>query len=269
MFTIGAFARLSGVSAKALRAYDSLGLFMPAWVDRATAYRFYSAAQLPELRRIMSLRELGIGLAEIKRLVAGGADLAAALDRRRGELQRERELIDRRLAALDIHLDVGSGASPGSDVVVRQAPPQLVALLPMVLFGGADFEAAFYELESHVRDHRRRGAGPPGALIADDGTDEVFVPLTRTLEATDRITSLRLPAATLATVLVRGDYRQIAGARRALERWVERTGHLRTGELRILYLQFGAELELAVPLGFVVDAPADYVTELQQPVAAG
>src|ERR1700741_883342 len=106
MFTIGPFARLAGVSAKVLRSYDARGLFRPVWVDPATDYRFYSPAQLPELRRIVVLRDMGIGLAEIGRLVSGGADLGAALERRRGELERERRDIDRRLAALDIRVEM-------------------------------------------------------------------------------------------------------------------------------------------------------------------
>jgi DNA-binding transcriptional MerR regulator len=274
VFTIGAFARLCGVSAKALRAYDSLGLFRPVWVDRATAYRYYSAAQLPELRRILGLRELGIGLAEIKGLVVGRADLGAALDRRRAELQRERDLIDRRLAALDIRIDMaleaGSGVEP-SAVVVRAAAPELVATLPLAIVPDEEAETGFDELEAHIRDLRRRAHGPPGALVTEAASEheaavELFVPLTRPILATGRIGSRRLPAATLATVIVRGGYHRLPAARTALEGWVMRTGHRRAGELRIIYLQFGAAPELALPRGYVVDDPADYVTELQLPI---
>ncbi len=119
MFTIGPFARLAGVSPKVLRAYDALGLFRPVWVDPATDYRYYSPAQLPELRRIVSLRDMGIGLAEIGQLVSGGADLRSALDRRRLELERERREIDRRLATLDIRVEMSSAGSEQPDIVVR------------------------------------------------------------------------------------------------------------------------------------------------------
>ncbi len=70
MFPIGQFARLAGISAKQLRAYDALGLFRPVWVDPSSAYRYYSPAQLPELRRILALRQLGMPLDEIGALVA-------------------------------------------------------------------------------------------------------------------------------------------------------------------------------------------------------
>jgi hypothetical protein len=40
-----------------------------------------------------------------------------------------------------------------------------------------------------------------------------------------------------------------------------------TGPARILYLQFGAEAELRLPRGYVVERDADFLSELQLPVA--
>ena len=57
MLTIGPFSRLAGVSPKVLRTYDALGLFRPVWLERDSGYRYYSPAQLPEIRRILALRD--------------------------------------------------------------------------------------------------------------------------------------------------------------------------------------------------------------------
>jgi hypothetical protein len=46
-----------------------------------------------------------------------------------------------------------------------------------------------------------------------------------------------------------------------------RAGLEPAGPMRVLYLQFGAEPELRVPAGYVVERDADFVTELQQPIA--
>jgi hypothetical protein len=43
MFSIGEFARLGGVSVRALRHYDEIGLLRPATVDPDTGYRGYAA----------------------------------------------------------------------------------------------------------------------------------------------------------------------------------------------------------------------------------
>jgi DNA-binding transcriptional MerR regulator len=224
-------------------------------VDPFTGYRRYSPAQLPQLRRILALRQLGMGLAEIGDLAAGG-DLRAALDRRRAELERERRIVEERLAALDI-----SVAESGSlDVVVRPVSPEAVAVLG--LDGRVD--DAFYELEAHIRDHGRRAHRPPGAI---PDQREIFVPVLGPFPETDRISYRRLPAERVASVIHRGPYGGVAGAREALRRWVAASGLRVDGPERVLYLAFGADPELRVPPGWVVERDEDLVTELQLPVA--
>jgi len=89
LMTIGAFARSTGLSAKALRSYDELGLLRPVVVDPDTGYRFYAPDQLERGRTIRKLRELDLPLAEI----------ATLLDGDRNEL-RERLLYHQRRLAL-------------------------------------------------------------------------------------------------------------------------------------------------------------------------
>lgn len=273
MFTVGAFARLAGGSAKLLRAYDELGLFRPAWVDPQTGYRFYTPAQLPELRRILSLRDMGMPLAEIGSVMKG-AGLREALDKRRTELELERREVDLRLTALDIRVDMADGGSDVPDVVVRQLKAETVATLNLDLVEDRSADKGFYELESAVRDLKARAQRPPGALLAPaldaNGAPtlrvQVFVPLSKTIKETERIKVQTLPAGRVATLLHRGSYGTLAGARRGLEDWA-RAASMKTGRsLRILYLQFGAEPELGIPKAFLVDRSADLVTELQLPV---
>jgi len=78
--TIGAFARASRLSAKALRLYDELGLLRPARVDPVSGYRFYEPAQLERARLVAWLRRLGMPLARIKAVCdAPGPEAAAAV----------------------------------------------------------------------------------------------------------------------------------------------------------------------------------------------
>ncbi len=252
MFTIGSFARLAGISPKQLRAYDALGLFRPVWVDPSSAYRYYSPAQLPQLRRILALRQLGMPLDDIARIAAGG-ELRDALDRRRAALQRERRQAEERLRALDISL------AHDADVVLRQLAVEPVAVLRV----DPEVTNAFDELESHVRDRRRRAHRPPGAIPSQR---EIFVPVTGPIPTTDRIAYRRLPTCRAASIIHRGPYAGIAAARRALAVWVEGAGLTPDGPMRTVYLQFGADPQLRVPAGYVVQRDEDFVTELQQPV---
>ncbi len=263
MFRVAEFAQLAGVSARTLRKWDGLGLFRPAWVDPATGYRGYSPAQLPELRRILALRDVGMPLAEIAALRGGSGDLRDALARRRRELERARRDAERRLQALEIGIAMADDPS-APDVVVRPVAPERVAALRIE--DGEDDATAFYELEAHVRDLGRRRSAPPGETRLG-GVRAIFVPVSRPVPPWNRIETVQLPGVQAATVVHRGDYDGLGDARDALERWVAASGLRPDGPLRILYLQFGAEAELRVPPRYLVERSADLVTELQLPVA--
>jgi DNA-binding transcriptional MerR regulator len=267
VFQIGAFASLGGVSAKVLRDYDELGLFRPAWVDRASGYRLYSPAQLPALRRILALRELGVGLAEIRGLLNEGADLRAVLERRRHDLERARRETERKLAQLGISL-AGSDDATRPDVVVRDIYAELVATLDVATLGGDD-SRAFYELERAVRDAGVRAARPPGELIneatvSDGPAVEVFVPIRR---AAAGLAVRRLPPIRAATILHHGPYETMADTQAALDEWLAGSGLQPVPPTRVLYLQFGAEAELRLPRQYLVSAAASLLTEIQVPLA--
>jgi protein phosphatase len=75
--SIGAFARASRLSPKALRLYDDLGLLTPAHVDPHSGYRFYEPGQLEQARLVAWLRRLGMPLARIREVCALDAQDAA------------------------------------------------------------------------------------------------------------------------------------------------------------------------------------------------
>ncbi|MFI1394359.1 MerR family transcriptional regulator [Streptomyces sp. NPDC020681] len=81
LLTIGAFARASRLSAKALRRYDELGLLRPARVDSYTGYRYYDETQLERARLVAWLRRIGMPLARIQDVCDLHASDAAAAAR--------------------------------------------------------------------------------------------------------------------------------------------------------------------------------------------
>ena len=66
---IGTAAELSGISAKMVRHYESLGL-LPHVARSDSGYRQYSEAEVHTLRFIKRARDLGFAMAEIAELVA-------------------------------------------------------------------------------------------------------------------------------------------------------------------------------------------------------
>lgn len=77
LLSIGDFARATGLTHKALRLYDDLGLLPPAEVDPFSGYRRYAPSQVDRARLVAALRLLGMPLARI-RTVLGLAPGAAA-----------------------------------------------------------------------------------------------------------------------------------------------------------------------------------------------
>lgn len=268
MFTIGAFADLTGVSAKKLRHYDSLDLFRPAWIDPDSLYRYYLAAQIPELQRIVALRDLGIPLATIGALSQGGASLQEQLSKRRAELVAERRELDQRLAALDIRFE----QSEDRDIVVRNRPAAIWASLKRDLAPGDNLGALFIEVETVVRELGARASRPPVAI--DHGSDragrrsiEILIPITRRIRPTGDVETITTPPALVATTIERGDYPSVSRAGSWAKRWAAATGHVITGPAWVVYISFSAEPELNVPDSFLTDDPSEYVTEIQVPVA--
>ncbi|WP_330468395.1 MerR family transcriptional regulator [Micromonospora zamorensis] len=77
LLTIGAFAQAAGLTPKALRLYDQVGVLLPAAVDPESGYRLYDPDQVPLARLVAQLRRIGMPLAMI-RTVCGLAPAAAA-----------------------------------------------------------------------------------------------------------------------------------------------------------------------------------------------
>src|SRR5438445_184214 len=62
LLPIGRFARLTGLTIRALRHYDELGLLAPAWIDPETGFRFYGIQQMQRAGGIKQLRGLELAL---------------------------------------------------------------------------------------------------------------------------------------------------------------------------------------------------------------
>ena len=76
MFKIGEFSRLVRVSARMLRHYEKCGILCPAEIDKFTGYRQYSAGQIPLVQSIVTLRDLGFSIDEIKDILPRTEDFA-------------------------------------------------------------------------------------------------------------------------------------------------------------------------------------------------
>jgi DNA-binding transcriptional MerR regulator len=107
LMAIGEFSERSGLSAKRLRTYASEGVLVPAAVDSASGYRYYSPGQLVEALLIDALRQAEVPLADIgaflhqpssQQLDVWAIQLETSAHNRQGALVQARQLLQRATA---------------------------------------------------------------------------------------------------------------------------------------------------------------------------
>jgi DNA-binding transcriptional MerR regulator len=241
LLTIGEFARRSGLSIRALRLYDRIGLLRPAEVVADTGYRRYTARQLYAGRLIALLRRLDMPLTEIAEIVgATGPDAAERLadywtgvERR---LAAQRELADRLARNL-------AGETPAPDdqwpVSVRDVPEQhVVSELRHVTAAELGWIREATDRLTALADRSGGRAGPRfvvfhGAVNEDaDGPVEVCVPVRP--GAAGRVE----PAHREAYIpVVKGHFEvpAILSVYDAAARWVRDHGHTAVAPAREVY----------------------------------
>lgn len=92
-YTIQALSRLSGVTTRALRWYDKIGLLTPSGRTEGN-YRLYGPAEVDRLQDILYYRALGVELAQVKRILDDPSyNRLAVLRSHLAALEAERERV--------------------------------------------------------------------------------------------------------------------------------------------------------------------------------
>ncbi len=94
-YSIQQVAKAAGTTSRALRHYDSVGLVPPSRIG-LNGYRYYDDLALVRLQRVLLLRELGLGLDAIGRVLAAQDSQAAG----RSPGEAEAEILARHLELL-------------------------------------------------------------------------------------------------------------------------------------------------------------------------
>jgi DNA-binding transcriptional MerR regulator len=93
-WSIAQVVRMSRVTSRTLRHYDQIGLLRPATVG-ANGYRYYERQQLLRLQQILVLRDLGLGLDVIAKILSEPDGAASQLRRHHRWLLEERDRVER------------------------------------------------------------------------------------------------------------------------------------------------------------------------------
>jgi DNA-binding transcriptional MerR regulator len=125
------FARLTGLTRKALKTYERYGLLQPADIDPFTRYRSYSLQQVRTAETIRLLRSVGVSLREVGAALRAdeATPLALLLARRRQQLAEELAATDRLLERLR-SVDIEPLRGVSTQIAVREVPEHFDLVCP-------------------------------------------------------------------------------------------------------------------------------------------
>jgi len=116
-------AKRLGVSAKALRLYEQRGLIAP--VRTAAGWRVYGPDEMARVAEIAALRELGLSLSQVARVLGGdAASLEPALAAHQAALEgRVHQLVDAVDKVRRLRADLSVGRAPAACELARLVRP--------------------------------------------------------------------------------------------------------------------------------------------------
>ncbi|TQK17881.1 DNA-binding transcriptional MerR regulator [Microbacterium sp. SLBN-154] len=98
-WSIQQISRAAGTTSRTLRHYDDIGLLAPTRIG-GNGYRYYDGSALVRLQRILLLRELGLGLEQIRDLLDRDTTEVDALERHLAWLRDEQSRLARQIASV-------------------------------------------------------------------------------------------------------------------------------------------------------------------------
>ena len=247
MYTIGAFAQLGGVTVRMLRHYDGLGLFVPSSVDPATGHRYYEAAQLPRLNRLVALKDLGFTLEQVGQLLdedIAPAELRGMLRLRAAELAQrllhDQHALDRVRARL--RLIESETMMPITDVEIKTIATQRVLSLHTTVSVGDDpgVEPLFERVIEHMEAVRADRSAPISWRETNEDVVHVYAGFIAPTGEVPGLKVVMLPEVHAASIVRRGAVHGMDEAHQALARWAEAQGYtasVERGRWRELYLE--------------------------------
>jgi len=267
MLKIGDFSNLARVTIKALRYYDELGLLKPVKVDEFTGYRYYETSQLTQLHRIVAMKDMGLSLEEIARLLKDNVSIAHILDllhSKQEEQKRKLEVETDRLKRVEEWLVQveKEGKMPDYEIVIKKISNVKVVSVHEILPNYSAISQLFQKIAPYVYRCGSQMTGPPLAIYYDEGFKEkdvdveVAFPIARDVPSKGEFKCKELHGYDqMATTIHKGAYNTIGTAYTTLGKWIEANGYQIGGPLREIYMTAPSKTK-----------PSEYVTEVQFPV---
>ena len=122
MYKIGDFSSMSKTTIKALRYYEKEGLLKPVYIDQNTGYRYYETSQLVEISKIISLRQIGLSIKDIKNIL-NGCDMKSILNKRKKEIKENLTIYTTQLSKINYLLEENNMKN---EIFIKEIPSYIV-----------------------------------------------------------------------------------------------------------------------------------------------
>lgn len=269
-FLIGEMAKLFGVSKQTLIYYDRIGLLSPSEIQ-PNGYRYYSYEQVETLEVILTLKETGMPLGDI-RVYLESRDIgrctkllekqSAIIDKKIETLRRTRSKIQTKLGELKKYSQTGLREEP----FFVDMPPFTVLSADVKDTGSTDMDVcvAIKQLLDTINDDERLYVYAYRPIGVRCGKEDILARQFNRLrsvfmvvdDAAEREDIVRIAPGRVACIHYTGPYHMAYEPYDALMAFIEENG----------YEMCGDSIELPLIDGFVVADERDYVTEIQIPV---
>ena len=122
MYKIGDFSSMSKTTIKALRYYEKEGLLKPVYIDQNTGYRYYETSQLVEISKIISLRQIGLSIKDIKNIL-NGCDMKIILNKRKKEIKENLTIYTTQLSKINYLLEENNMKN---EIFIKEIPSYII-----------------------------------------------------------------------------------------------------------------------------------------------
>lgn len=263
LYKIGLFSQMNKVTIKTLRYYDDIGLLKPEYIDENTGYRYYSSTQLPDLHQIVSLRQMGISLDEIKK-IKNGRSVNEILNNKKTELlkiiaEKTLELSKVEYCLVQKNIDVEN------NIILKELPEVIVASMRTLI---PNYNSLFSIVPLMGAEMERLGcvcAVPEycfniyhdGEYKEENVNVEICEAVTEIKEDSKMISFKKIAnVENAACALHKGSYNEFPKVYTALMKWIEENGYELIDNPRESYID-GI---------WNKDSEEEWLTEIQFPV---
>ena len=262
MYKIGDFSNMAKTTIKTLRYYEKEGLLKPSYIDPYTSYRYYDASVLVQLSKIISLKQAGLSIKDIKK-VLDGYDLKIILNEKKKEIEENLVLLNTKLSKINYLLE---GKNMKNEIFIKEIPSYVVyyrdgiisdfSKIPeFVLSSGTECAKANPNLKCITPDYCYISY-----LDGEYKEENIKIRYAQAVEnigkETDRIKFMKTDAITAICIYHKGSYENLRESYNIILKYIEDNGYEIIDNVRECYID-GC---------WNKDNVDDYLTEIEFPV---